>query len=162
MAGGSFSHLPIKVESIDTKFRKIKTEIPVPESIQIINKMYALESRSMHGQYPIIWDKAENFQVFDKWGNVWIDFTSTIFVANVGHSNKRIVENLKNCLDKPLLHTYSYANHERIEYLDYLISKTPKNFEKAFLLSAGTEATEAALKLMRLNANKAGKKVGVI
>jgi len=162
MAGGSFSHLPIKVESIDTKFRKIKTEIPVPESIPIINKMYALESRSMHGQYPIIWDKAENFQVFDKWGNVWIDFTSTIFVANVGHSNKRIVDNLKNCLDKPLLHTYSYANHERIEYLDYLISKTPKNFEKAFLLSAGTEATEAALKLMRLNANKAGKKAGVI
>jgi len=30
--------------------------------------------------------------------------------------------------------------------------------KKAFLLSAGTEATEAALKLMRMNAKKIGKK----
>ncbi len=162
MSSGGFSHLPIEVDLINTKFRKIKTKIPVPESIPLINKMYTFESRSMHGQYPIVWDRAENFQVFDKWGNVWIDFTSTIFVANVGHANSRIVKNLKNCLEKPLLHTYSYASHERIEYLEYLIKNTPKYFEKAFLLSAGTEATEAALKLMRLNANKIGKKKGVI
>jgi 4-aminobutyrate aminotransferase-like enzyme len=35
-------------------------------------------------------------------------------------------------------------------------------FEKAFLLSAGTEATEAALKLMRLNGQKLGKRRGGI
>ena len=46
--------------------------------------MYALEAQAMHGQFPMIWDKADNFQIFDKWGNVWIDFTSTIFVANAG------------------------------------------------------------------------------
>ena len=95
MAGGSFSHVPKEVELVETKYRKINTKIPVPESISLINRMYALESRSMHGQYPIIWDKAENFQVSDKWGNVWIDFTSTIFVANVGHSNNRIVRKLQ-------------------------------------------------------------------
>jgi 4-aminobutyrate aminotransferase-like enzyme len=162
MAGGSFSHVPKEVELVETKYRKINTKIPVPESISLINRMYALESRSMHGQYPIIWDKAENFQVSDKWGNVWIDFTSTIFVANVGHSNNRIVRKLQNCINKPLLHTYTYASHERVEYLDYLMSMTPSYFEKAFLLSAGTEATEAALKLMRLNAIQIGKKGGVI
>jgi len=114
----------------------------------------------MHGQYPMIWDRAEDFQVFDKWGNTWIDFTSTIFVANAGHSNKRIVNALKKLLEKPIMHTYTYASHERINYLDYLISHTPKQFEKAFLLSAGTEATEVALKLMRLNGQKKGKKRG--
>jgi len=40
---------------------------------------------------------------------------------------------------------------ERINYLDYLIANTSKQFEKAFLLSAGTEATEVALKLMRIH-----------
>ena len=83
--------------------------------------MYSLESRSMHGQMPIIWDRAEDFQVFDSWGNIWIDFTSTIFVANAGHGNKRIREALSNIINKPLLHTYTYASKERIDYLELLI-----------------------------------------
>jgi 4-aminobutyrate aminotransferase/(S)-3-amino-2-methylpropionate transaminase len=160
MAGGEFSHKPIKVKKIVTKYRTIKTLLPVPESIPLLKKMYSLEAQAMHGQYPMIWDRAEDFQIFDKWGNTWIDFTSTIFVANAGHSNKRIVRALKNLLDKPIIHTYTYASHERINYLDYLITSTPKQFEKAFLLSAGTEATEVALKLMRLNGQKKGKRRG--
>ena len=160
MAGGQFLHKPTKVEKIATKYRTIKTSIPVPESIPILKKMYSLEAQAMHGQLPMIWDKADDFQIFDKWGNVWIDFTSTIFVANAGHGNKRIVEALKNTLDKPLLHTYTFASQERIDYLEYLIENTPKQFEKAFLLSAGTETTEAAIKLMRLNGKKKGKRNG--
>lgn len=162
MAGHGFSHIPQEVEKVNSKYRKINTQIPVPESIPLLEKMYQVESRSMHGQMPIIWDKAEGFQVYDKWGNTWIDFSSTIFVTNAGHGNKRIVDALKKVLDKPLLHTYTYGNIERIEYLEYLIANTPKQFEKAFLLSAGTEATECALKLMRLHGHKKGKKKGGI
>ena len=154
MAGKGFSHSPIEVDKISTNFRTIKTAIPVPESIPIIEQMYKLESRAMHGQLPLIWDKADGFQVYDKWGNKWLDFTSTIFVANAGHSNEKIVKALKKTLDKPLMHTYTYASKERVNYLNYLIENTPSQFEKAFLLSAGTEATEAALKLMRLNGKK--------
>ena len=133
MAGNGFSHQPIKVEKIETKYRTIKTEIPVPQSLPMLKKMYDLEAQAMHGQLPIIWDKADDFQIYDQWGNVWLDFTSTIFVANAGHGNKRIVKALKEVLDKPLLHTYTYASSERIDYLEYLIKNTPKQFEKAFL-----------------------------
>jgi 4-aminobutyrate aminotransferase-like enzyme len=160
MAGNGFSHQPIKVEKIATKYRTIKTEIPVPDSVSMLEKMYEIEAQAMHGQLPMVWDRADDFQIYDQWGNVWIDFTSTIFVANAGHGNKRIVKALKGVLDKPLLHTYTYASSERIDYLEYLIKNTPKQFEKAFLLSAGTEATEAALKLMRLNGQKQGKRRG--
>ena len=158
MAGHGFSHNPQNVPHVSTNYRTIRTAIPVPESIPLLQKMYDTESRSMHGQMPIIWDRAEGFQVHDPWGNTWIDFSSTIFVANAGHGNPRIVEALRNVLDKPLLHTYTYASPERIDYLEYLIENTPSQFEKAFLLSAGTEATEAAFKLMRLNGQKNGKK----
>lgn len=158
MAGRNFSHIPVKVSKLETKYRSIKTEIPVPESLPLLAKMYNLESRAMHGQYPMVWDTASDFQVYDEWGNVWIDFTSTIFVANAGHGNKKICDALNNLLNKPLLHTYTYASKERVDYLDYLIANTPKQFEKAFLLSAGTEATEVALKLMRLNGSSQGKK----
>ena len=160
MAGSGFSHQPNKVENIATKYRKIKTAIPVPESIPMLKKMYQIEAQAMHGQFPIVWDRADDFQIYDQWGNVWLDFTSTIFVANAGHGNKRILKALRKVLDKPLLHTYTYASIERIEYLEYLINNTPKQFEKAFLLSAGTESTDAALKLMRLNGQKQGKRKG--
>jgi 4-aminobutyrate aminotransferase / (S)-3-amino-2-methylpropionate transaminase / 5-aminovalerate transaminase len=160
MAGHGFSHQPSKVEKIATKYRTIRTEIPAPESIPMLEKMYEIEAQAMHGQLPMVWDRADDFQVYDQWGNVWLDFTSTIFVANAGHANKHIVKALKKVLDKPLLHTYTYASSERIDYLEYLIKNTPKQFEKAFLLSAGTEATEAALKLMRLNGEKQGKRKG--
>ena len=41
----------------------------------------------MHGQLPIVWNKAKGFNIFDIKSNKFIDFTSTIFVANIGHSN---------------------------------------------------------------------------
>lgn len=162
MAGQGFSHLPTEVEKIRTRYRRIRTPLPVPESVPMLEKMYQLESRSMHGQYPMIWNKAKGFQVFDKWGNCWLDFTSTIFVANTGHGNKRIRKDLVKTIRRPLLHSYSYANPERIRYLEYLISNTPPYLQKAFLLSAGTEATEVALKLMRLRAQREGKRKGVV
>ncbi len=162
MASNSFSHVPKEVDKVNTLYRKITTKIPVPESIPLLEKMYELESRSMHGQLPIIWSRADDFQVFDAYGNVWIDFTSTILVANAGHANKKIIKRLKEILDKPLLHTYTYASQERIDYLEYLIKNTPEYYEKAFLLSSGTEATEVALKLMRLHGKKFGKNKGGI
>lgn len=158
MSGLGFSHVPRTVKTVNTKYRNIVTPIPVPESIPILERLYETESHSMHGQLPIIWDRAEGFQVYDSWGNKWLDFSSTIFVTNAGHGNPRIVAALKKVLEKPLLHTYTFTSSERYEYIDYLIKNTPSQFEKAFLLSAGTEATEATLKLMRLNGAKLGKK----
>ena len=162
MSGLGFSHIPKEVKTITTKYRRIITKIPVPESLPILERVYETESHSMHGQLPIIWDRAEGVQVYDSWGNKWLDFSSTIFVTNAGHGNKRIVEALNKVINKPLLHTYTFTSPERFEYLNYLIANTPKQFEKAFLLSAGTEATEATLKLMRLNGIKLGKKKGGI
>jgi 4-aminobutyrate aminotransferase / (S)-3-amino-2-methylpropionate transaminase / 5-aminovalerate transaminase len=160
MAGFNFNHEPKDVALINTKFRKIATKIPTPESVEMLERAYRLESRSMHGQMPVVWDRADNFQVFDAQGNSWIDFTSTIFVANAGHGNPRIVEAVKKAVDKPLLHTYTYLSQERLDYLELLIEKTPKQFEKVFMLSAGTEATECALKLMREQGISKGKARG--
>ena len=160
MAGFNFNLKPKDVYKIIRKYRNICTMIPNPEDVNILENAYKLESRSMHGQMPIVWDRADDFQVYDAHGNCWIDFTSTIFVSNAGHGNSRIRNAVRDVIDKPLFHTYTYMNKQRFDYLDLLIEKTPKQFEKAFLLSAGTEATECALKLMRENGIK-NKKVKV-
>lgn len=158
MAGYEFSRSPRQVPFISTDYRTIKTAIPAPGTEQILANLDRYESRSMHGQFPLIWDRAVDASVFDIAGNCWIDFTSTIFVANVGHSNARVTEAIREMMDAPIYSCYAYPNRKRAEYLQKLIEFAGKPFEKAFLLSAGTEATEAALKLMRMQGQKIGKR----
>jgi 4-aminobutyrate aminotransferase-like enzyme len=151
------------VISIKTQNRLIKTKIPAPGTNKIIKSLKKNESRSMQGQLPIVWSKADGHSLFDIKGNKFIDFTSTIFVTNIGHSNARLIKNLKKSLDKKLLHSYAYFNKSREEYLKSLVKFAGVDFNKAFLMSAGTEATEAALKLMRLYGKKENKrKLGII
>lgn len=158
MANHNFSFLPKYVPAIRTQNRTIQTEIPAPGTAEIFSRIEKVESRSMHGQLPIAWDKAEDFSVYDIAGNCWIDFTSTIFVANVGHSNIRVSQAISRQLANPLYSCYAYTNTVRADYIERLIKFAGKPFEKAFLLSAGTEATEAVLKLMRMNGQKIGKR----
>ena len=132
MAQNNFMYKSQKVPPVQTKYRTIKTKIPVPESISLLEDLDRYEARSMHGQLPIVWDRADDFQVFDKYGNRWIDFTSTIFVTNSGHSNQRIIQALEEQLDKKLIHTYTFAHEIRAKFLKRLINITPKQFEKAF------------------------------
>ncbi len=40
---------------------------------------------------PIVWDRAGDCAVYDVDGNAYIDFTSGIIVANVGHSHPKVV-----------------------------------------------------------------------
>jgi 4-aminobutyrate aminotransferase-like enzyme len=163
MAAFQFSRTPVSRPAVKTRYRSIQTPLPVPESLPILEALAKYESRSMHGQMPVVWDRAKDFQVFDRWGNAWIDFTSTIFVANAGHSNERIVSALREVLDHQLLHTYSYATEIRAKFLRRLIEVTPPQFEKAYLVSTGTEATEMVVKLMRLEGQRRGKRrLGIV
>ena len=148
---------------IKTKFRKIITEIPNKIYKETFDDLQKYEAQSMHGQLPVVWDRAKDFQVWDTYGNCWIDFTSTIFVANAGHANSYIKQAISQMLEKDLLHSYTFATEIRARYIKKLIKSIPRQFEKAFLLSSGTEATECAIKLMRMYAYKIGKrKPGII
>ena len=73
MSNYEFSRKPINVPFVKTKNRLIQTMIPEPNTKVILDTLDKIESRSMHGQLPIIWDKAIDFNVYDKVGNKWID-----------------------------------------------------------------------------------------
>ena len=148
-----------EVESVETKFRKISGHIPNSETIKKITDLRKLEARSMRGQPPVIWDRAEGFSVFDAYGNKWLDFSSGVLITNAGHGRKEIVDAISAQINKPLLTTYCFPNQPRIDLAEKLISLAPAGLDKAFLLSTGSESTECALKLMRtygqnINADK--------
>src|SRR3990167_6183592 len=149
MENFKFNLAPRDVPEVRTKHRRIRTKIPVPQSLKLLQKIKKYESSNVMDQLPVIWDHAKGYQVFDSWGNAWIDFTSSIFVTNAGHGNSRIIRRIKEQLDKPLLHSYSYPTLIRAEFIEKLISMMPPYLEKVSLFSAGTEASERAIKLSR-------------
>jgi len=123
---------------------------------KIIETTHKYEARSMHGQLPVVWEHGENDIVWDVNGKKYIDFTSGICVTNVGHGNYAICQTIESNVIFGLLYTYTFYNKQRADFLEYLINHTPKFIEKAFLVSSGTEATEVAVKLMRLCSGKKG------
>lgn len=152
----------IEVEPIETENRFIKGRLPCDNSIKYLEDVMKYESRSTQGQFPLLWASASGHSIYDLSGNKWIDFTSTAFVMNIGHNDERFVNDLKNALDEGPLHTYSFVNKSRAEFVKEFINSIPKQFEKVFLLSSGSESTDAALKLIRLNGLKKNKKPYVI
>ncbi|MFH1969227.1 MAG: aspartate aminotransferase family protein [Verrucomicrobiota bacterium] len=141
---------PVSVPKVHTKYRTIKTSIPVPQSLPIFKKLQQSEPRSMAGQPPIIWHKADNFIVSDKWGNRWIDWSSGVLIANAGHGRKEIARALKDEIEQGLLAAYVFVHEKRAELTTMLqaLSPDPKNYS-VFLLSTGSEATENCIKMAK-------------
>ena len=148
---------------IETKFRKIVSDIPHPDSIELINSFHKKEARSTHGQPPVIWDHAEGFQVYDKYGNVFLDFSSGVLVANCGHSHPKVIEAINIELERGLIFSYCFHNEARERLLRKLKDIAPVELNKYYLLSTGAEATETCLKLSRTwGIKNGGKKKHII
>ncbi|MFH0963592.1 MAG: aminotransferase class III-fold pyridoxal phosphate-dependent enzyme [Planctomycetota bacterium] len=136
---------------IETKYRRIVSPVPHPGSLPLIEELRRLEPRSMAGMPPVVWDRAEGFQVRDPFGNCWIDFSSAVVVANAGHANPRIDRALREQLDRRLLHNYCNPSEIRLRAVKTLLEILPPYLDKVFLLSTGSEAVECAIKLARLH-----------
>ncbi len=141
------SHSP----RIDTKFRHIVQPVDSPESRAIIEELSRLEPRSMGGFLPIVWERAEGFQVWDVNGNKWLDFTSGVILTNAGHANPHIGQAIRNQLDQDLFFAYCNPHRMRLALIKTLRQILPDYLDKVFLLTTGSEAVEAAIKLARLH-----------
>src|SRR5437016_9483305 len=87
-----FSLTPKRVPRVETPYRRIVTELPVPESLAVLERLYQYEPVAMRGQPPVVWDHAEGFQVYDAWGNRWIDWSSGVLITNAGRGRKEIAD----------------------------------------------------------------------
>ena len=162
--GKEFSITPREVARLETKYRKIATLLPHPDSVATLETLRRIEPQSMRGQPPIVWDRAEDFSVFDKYGNRWIDWSSGVLVTNAGHGVKEIRDAIIAQTNSGLLHNYVFPSEERAQLVEYLVGLAPKELQKIFLLTTGSEATECAIKLARSHGLKVGgkAKIGIV
>jgi adenosylmethionine-8-amino-7-oxononanoate aminotransferase len=99
---------------------------------------------------PIVMSKANGVWYEDVHGKKYLDGLSGIFVVNVGHNNRRVIEAIKEQLDKiafaPPLNS---TNPAALELANLIAKITPGNLDTVKLFSGGSEANEAAIKLAR-------------
>ena len=162
--GKEFSITPREVPWVETKYRRIVTPIPHPDSLATLEKLRQFEPQSMRGQPPIVWDRAEDIFVFDKYGNRWLDWSSGVLVTNAGHGAPEVKQAILDQVNSGLLHNYVFPSEERAALAEALVGVAPKGLEKVFLLTTGSEATECAIKLSRAHGIKVGgkQKIGIV
>ncbi len=127
---------------------KIITELPGPKAQQYLEKSHQYEPRSIGYQVPLVWERAEGCTIVDVDGNEFLDWSSGVLVTNVGHCHPYYVEQVKDQAEK-LFNCYDFVNVPRVELAEKLVQITPDYLEKAFLVTTGADATEAALRTVR-------------
>jgi len=119
------------------------------ESDRTLEALERFEPLSLQGQAPVVWDRAEGVFVWDANGKRYLDFSSGVLVANVGHGRQEIVDAVVETASKPLLFSYSFPTEERAALLREMEALLPRPDDKVMLLSTGAEAIECAIKLVR-------------
>jgi 4-aminobutyrate aminotransferase / (S)-3-amino-2-methylpropionate transaminase / 5-aminovalerate transaminase len=144
-----FDLAPRTIQPVHTSLRHIATQLPVPASLPILEKLQRYEPLAMRGQPPVVWDKAEGFQVYDAYGNCWIDWSSGVLITNAGHGRQPIIDAITGQASSGLLTTYGFASEIRSRLVERLAGLLPWPLKKIFLLTTGSETVECAIKLAR-------------
>lgn len=88
--------------------------------------------------------------LFDSAGKSYLDACGGAAISSLGHSNQRVLEAAKNQLDAiAFAHTGFFTSQPAEELADRLVELAPAGIERVYLVSGGSEAVEAAIKLAR-------------
>jgi len=131
----------------------VKGPLPGPKGRSLLEKWHKYEADVVGYQAPVVWESGKGCVVIDVDGNQFIDWTSGVLVTNVGHCHPHLVDAVKKSAGM-LLNNYECANVQRIEAAEQLVKVLPKHLNQCFFLSTGSEATEAAMRLMKRKTGK--------
>jgi 4-aminobutyrate aminotransferase/(S)-3-amino-2-methylpropionate transaminase len=133
-----------------TKTIDLRTEIPGPRSLEIIERKERVVADPLSLNFPVVIERGEGATLTDVDGNTFIDFTGGVGCLNVGHSHPRVVEAAQEQLER-----FSHTDFTIVPYELYvtlaerLCELAPIPNAKAAFFNAGTEAIENAIKFAR-------------
>jgi len=112
-----------------------------------------LANNAQTTNFPLLleFERAEGIYMYDSEGKPYIDLISGIGVSNLGHSNPRVVNAIKEQVDKYMhLMVYGeYVQSPQVRFAEKLISILPENLQSVYFTNSGAEAVEGALKLAK-------------
>ncbi len=133
------------------KYAKVAPTLPGRKASEIVKKTKEYVSPSIDRFYPLVVDSAHGSLVKDVDGNQFIDFSSGIAVLNTGSTHPKVVQAIKQQVERFIHFSYTdfyYGNIVKLS--ERLTSLSPGGFEKmVYYGNSGAEANEAAMKLSR-------------
>ena len=115
------------------------------------SKLIELEKKYHTKLFPkknFVIDRGKGAILYDTKGNEYIDCVAGHAVLNIGHSHPKFIKVVKEQLERIIMISPGTPVEVRAKLLEKLIDITPKSFNQAFLTNSGTEAVEAAIKLV--------------
>ena len=126
----------------------VKTALPGPRSKALIERWLQAEADTTGYQAQTVWDTGRGCVVTDVDGNRFLDWTSGVLVTNVGHCHPHLVKAVQEAATK-LLNNYECPSEYRIVAAERLAAVLPRPVDRCFFLSTGSEATEAAMRVVK-------------
>ena len=105
--------------------------------------------RNSRASYPVV-VAGEGCYLVDADGKRYLDACGGAAVSCLGHSDRTVIDAIKAQLDRmPYSHTAFFSSEPAEALADELVRHAPAGIERVFLVTGGSEAMEAALKLAR-------------
>jgi 4-aminobutyrate aminotransferase len=133
---------------------RIAIEPPGPRAKEVIKLHREFIATTTHDpeNLPLVVERGEGVWLYDVDGNKYLDFSSSISVNNLGYPTHLEVKKIViEMLDK-LAHAAGtdFFNPYQVMLAEKLVRIAPGDFKKkVFFCNSGTEAIEAAIKLLR-------------
>jgi adenosylmethionine-8-amino-7-oxononanoate aminotransferase len=94
--------------------------------------------------------KGEGAYIIDSAGKQYLDASGGPAVSCLGHSHPKVIEAVRRQVGDIAFAYSAFFTHDSMERLaDNLVAQAPEGLTRAFFVSGGSEASEAALKLAR-------------
>lgn len=134
---------------------RLITDIPGPRS----RKMHANTVKYMRGLsgqvklFPVCFEEGAGITLTDVDGNKYLDFSSGIYVASLGHCHPKISEAIAYWAKK-LMNAHDFTTPVKEKLLEKMAEVLPGNLNAIQLYSDGTSAVEAGIRAARAILNK--------
>jgi acetylornithine/N-succinyldiaminopimelate aminotransferase len=103
-------------------------------------------------------ERAEGLYLYDHSGKSYMDLVSGFAVSNIGHRHPKVLDAIRDQLEKYLhLTVYGeFVQSPMVLFAQKLISVLPEQLNNVYFVNSGAEATEGALKLAKRYTGRSG------
>jgi predicted acetylornithine/succinylornithine family transaminase len=116
-----------------------------------LERQYLLQN---YGRYPLVLHRGKGCFVFDLDGKRYLDFIAGIGVNALGHAHPRVMRVVREQAGL-LIHSSNLYYHEYQGRLAQRLAAV-SGLQRSFFCNSGTEAMEAAIKMIRSHGRKCG------
>ena len=145
---GNFSHMTTPAKNPTSSLADISDAQLTEE--KFLRRIFVRDQMTEFVREPLLMSRSDGVYYWDVNDKQYLDALSGIYVASVGHNNRRVIDAIRNQLDtltfSPVMHG---TNPLAVRLANRLVDLAPGDMGAVKFFSGGSESTEGAIKMAR-------------